>query len=119
MNNDQIRKLALDNGFKLKQQPNGDEDLNPYVYDFARALLSQAKRDQENLDAEILKLKGERDPYFESGYGVDFGGISNPNNPLNNAIESSDAAYLDARSKAEEKINNGARITKHRIDLGE
>jgi len=36
--NDQIRELALRNGFKLKPQPDGQEDLNPYVYGFARAL---------------------------------------------------------------------------------
>lgn len=39
MNNERIKKMALGSGFKLKEQPNGDMDLNPYVYDFARALL--------------------------------------------------------------------------------
>ena len=39
MTNEQIKEIALANGFKLKEQPNGDMDLNPYVYDFARALL--------------------------------------------------------------------------------
>jgi hypothetical protein len=34
-----IRKLALDNGFKLKSQEDGTMDLNPYVYEFAAALL--------------------------------------------------------------------------------
>ena len=36
--NDQIKELALAYGFKLKEQPNGEMDLNPYVYDFARAI---------------------------------------------------------------------------------
>lgn len=39
MTNDQIKELALAYGFKLKEQPNGEMDLNPYVYDFARALI--------------------------------------------------------------------------------
>ena len=39
MNNEQIRKIALLYGFKLKEQPGGEMDLNPYVYDFARALM--------------------------------------------------------------------------------
>lgn len=39
MTNEQIREIALANGFKLKEQPNGEMDLNPYVYDFARQLL--------------------------------------------------------------------------------
>ena len=37
--NDQIKELALANGFKLKEQPDGTMDLNPYVYEFARALV--------------------------------------------------------------------------------
>ncbi len=42
ISNEQIREIALANGFKLKEQPDGEMDLNPYVYDFARALLEQA-----------------------------------------------------------------------------
>ena len=38
MTNDQIKELALANGFKLKEQPNGEMDLNPYVYEFAKLL---------------------------------------------------------------------------------
>lgn len=41
MTNDQIKELALANGFKLKEQPNGEMDLNPYVYDFAHALMKR------------------------------------------------------------------------------
>ena len=40
MNKEQIKHLALYNGFKLKEQPDGTMDLNPYVYDFARVLTS-------------------------------------------------------------------------------
>jgi len=39
MTNDQIRDIALANGFKLKEQPDGTQDLNPYVYDCCRKLL--------------------------------------------------------------------------------
>lgn len=39
MTNDQIKEIALANGFKLKEQPSGEMDLNPYVYEFARILL--------------------------------------------------------------------------------
>ena len=34
------KALALANGFKLKEQPDGNMDLNPYVYDFAQTLLA-------------------------------------------------------------------------------
>lgn len=39
MTNDQIKGIALANGFKLKEQSSGEMDLNQYVYDFARALV--------------------------------------------------------------------------------
>ena len=41
MTNEQIREVAIENGFKLKEQPDGEMDLNPYVYDFARALIDE------------------------------------------------------------------------------
>ncbi|BBI61741.1 hypothetical protein [Vreelandella sulfidaeris] len=47
MTNEQIRDLALANGFKLKAQPDGSEDLNPYVFDFARALIAATDRTDE------------------------------------------------------------------------
>lgn len=44
MTNEQIKEIALANGFKLKEQPNGEMDLNPYVYEFARALFAERDR---------------------------------------------------------------------------
>lgn len=38
-----IRTIALHNGFKLKEQPDGTMDLNPYVYEFAKALITYSK----------------------------------------------------------------------------
>lgn len=38
-----IKELALENGFSLKLQSNGEMDLHPYVYDFARAVLLSAR----------------------------------------------------------------------------
>lgn len=32
LNKETIKQIALDNGFKLKEQPDGSMDLNPYVY---------------------------------------------------------------------------------------
>lgn len=32
---DSVKQLALESGFKLKEQPDGSKDLNPYVYEFA------------------------------------------------------------------------------------
>ena len=44
MTNDRIKELALANGFKLKEQPDGSMDLNHYVFDFARALLAEHRK---------------------------------------------------------------------------
>ena len=41
MTNDKIKEIALANGFKLKEQPSGEMELNPYVYEFARALIDE------------------------------------------------------------------------------
>ena len=36
-----IKEAALECGFKLKEQPDGSMDLNPYVYTFADKLIKQ------------------------------------------------------------------------------
>jgi hypothetical protein len=38
---DIVRIVSLSNGFKLKEQPDGTEDLNPYVYDCADAIVTE------------------------------------------------------------------------------
>ena len=45
MNRDCIKELALAHGFKLKPQSNDEMDLNPYVYEFAKALAAKAVMD--------------------------------------------------------------------------
>ena len=58
MTNEQIKEIALANGFKLKEQPNGEMDLNPYVYDFARALINE----HEHLKMDwVVQPLGEAD----------------------------------------------------------
>ena len=56
MNKKQIKDLALSNGFKLKEQPSGEIDLNPYVYDFADALLTKANERVKELEQVNLEL---------------------------------------------------------------
>ena len=41
MNKQYIKEVTLECGFKLKEQPNGELDLNPYVYTFADKLIKQ------------------------------------------------------------------------------
>jgi hypothetical protein len=64
MDKAKIRELALANGFKLKEQPDGTMELNPYVYEFASALMAEAEREG-----------------YRKGYerGFDFGYLSSPN----------------------------------------
>ena len=33
-----IKAMALSSGFKLEEQPNGEMDLNPHIYEFAKLL---------------------------------------------------------------------------------
>lgn len=44
MDKTQVRKLALESGFKLKEQGDGSMDLNPYVYDFVSSLFTDAAK---------------------------------------------------------------------------
>ena len=41
MNKQYIKDVALECGFNLKEQPNGELDFNPYVYTFADKLIKQ------------------------------------------------------------------------------
>lgn len=43
MLNERIKEVALACGFKTKPQPNGVDDLHPYVYQFAQELILEAK----------------------------------------------------------------------------
>ena len=43
MDMQKVKELALANGFKLKEQSDGNMDLNAYVYDFANAIEQAAK----------------------------------------------------------------------------
>lgn len=44
MTDEEIEQIALANGFKRKRQPDGSMALNPYVFDFARALIASASQ---------------------------------------------------------------------------
>lgn len=56
LENSTVRDIALKNGFKLKTQPDGIEDLNPYVYDFAKALIKTVtpKKVSLTIPVEVL-----------------------------------------------------------------
>lgn len=59
MTNEQIKKIALACGFKLKEQPTGEMDLNPYVYDFARELIKQNQQSAWVNVKDALPTEGE------------------------------------------------------------
>lgn len=62
MNNDDIKRIALENGFKLKEQSGGELDLNPYVYDFARALIDASGTDRDLHRQHIANMVCDRLP---------------------------------------------------------
>lgn len=53
MTNGEIERIAIANGFNLKMQPDGSMTLNPYVFNFARAMLSVAPPSELVKAAEI------------------------------------------------------------------
>lgn len=57
MTPERIKALALANGFKLKTQPDGKEDLNPYVYVYSDALLEAQASDLADTQTELCKAK--------------------------------------------------------------
>lgn len=67
MTNDRIKELALANGFKLKDQGMGGMDLNPYVYDFAHALLAEQAAEQKSWQPLTGKMLEQ---FEEDGSGV-------------------------------------------------
>ena len=60
-----IKELALENGFKLKQQPNGEMDLNPYVYEFASALIDPAYKVISELEKQRDRFKAACDEWID------------------------------------------------------
>lgn len=56
-----IREIALESGFKLKEQPDGSIDLNSYVYEFARRIESEAQGEIVEL---IISKKPNRPELF-------------------------------------------------------
>lgn len=73
MDKEQIKALALKHGFKLKEQPDGTMDLNPYVYEFAEALVNPWVSIHESRPpyglSVLIKLSGviQKDTYILDG----------------------------------------------------
>lgn len=65
MDKEKIYDLALASGFKAKEQPDGNMDLNPYVYDFAHALLTIAKHESDK--RVIDAVSGSRKAWAAQG----------------------------------------------------
>jgi hypothetical protein len=75
INKDNVKALALRNGFELKEQPDGRMDLNPYVYTFAQAILDSSQSYQSEAIHEIYEQVLDRDNWrtmdevhFSRGY---------------------------------------------------
>lgn len=86
MDKENIRKIALDRGFKLKQQPDSSVDLNPYVYDFAAELEAQAierfceeLKEKNCLSKEVHEIAIERARSFRLSIGQHSLGETNKN----------------------------------------
>lgn len=58
-----IKAIALSSGFKLKEQPNGEMDLNPYVYEFAKLLELAVLYDRNREIKERFELLADNFEY--------------------------------------------------------
>lgn len=63
MEKSRIKAIALSSGFKLKEQPNGEMDLNPYVYKFAKLLELAVLYDKNREIKERFKLLADNFEY--------------------------------------------------------
>tara|TARA_B100000508_G_C11428580_1_gene262144 strand:- start:605 stop:1120 length:516 start_codon:yes stop_codon:yes gene_type:complete len=83
VNKQQVKELALANGFKLKQQPSGEMDLNPYVYEFVDAFLAKANERVAELEQNQLPIENGK-----NRYGLDVSYFRNViNRELNRSLE--------------------------------
>lgn len=82
MKQSDIEVLAIAKGFKKKQQPDGTDALNPYVFDFARELIEKAKPEvfigeiSEGTGIMYLSAYSIDDPLWETNH-IAIGEISN------------------------------------------
>ena len=58
-----IKAIALSSGFKLKEQPNGEMDLNPYVYEFAKLLELAVLYDRNREVKECFEILAGKSEY--------------------------------------------------------
>ena len=63
MEKSRIKAIALSSGFKLKEQPDGDMDLNPYVYEFAKLLELAVLYDRNREIKQRFKLLADNLEY--------------------------------------------------------
>lgn len=56
ISNGDIRRIFFANGFKAKQQENNTIDLNPYVFDAARALEKEVRAECRQTLLDMVKL---------------------------------------------------------------
>tara|TARA_R110002167_G_scaffold363805_1_gene584723 strand:- start:574 stop:828 length:255 start_codon:yes stop_codon:yes gene_type:complete len=61
MNNEQIREIALTCGFKLNDTTGETPDLKPYVYHFARKLISAA------IDPALTEMRSDIAKFRDHG----------------------------------------------------
>lgn len=76
MNNEQIKQLALESGFKLKEQPDGSMDLNPYIYQFAEKLITASQNNWISLSESMPKI--DEWALFLDGNNSMYSSTSNP-----------------------------------------
>lgn len=69
MRNDLVAEIAINAGFKLKEQEGGEMDLNPYVYEFGHAMYSIGlKAALQSIESYVSKTKSDVNDIFNEDH---------------------------------------------------
>ena len=82
----EIKELALANGFSLKEQASGNMDLHSYVYEFANAI-EQASTAQAVPEGFVLVKMDDLELLRDSALKIKYASLSNDSDRIFSDIE--------------------------------
>lgn len=106
-----VKEIALANGFKLKEQPNGSLELNPYVYVFADKLVEHQQAKVEELQKRVedlerkLQIKTRHCEFFEQSRKGHRSLAIHRKKQINSALEQIEKLYSKAENDYEKERN--------------
>lgn len=106
-----VKEIALANGFKLKEQPDGSLELNPYVYVFADKLVEHQQAKVEGMQKRVedlehkLQIKTRHCEFFEKSRKGHRSLAIHRKKQINSALEQIEKLYAKAEIDYEKERN--------------